>query len=202
MRKLRSGRGPLVAAALTVAIAGSGAAAYAAASSGGTASSGEQVATVAPGPERELRAYGLSGSEDAPVFTLADGQSVGVVSNGAASCLVRRSGAEWAGETCATTAAIAEGHGVSVSDECGSTGKNLMEIMGLAPEGVAAVVLLSSDGTSQRDTVLDGAFKFDGTNPATGGPYPTGVQWLGSNGSAVGTAPLPVNGEHFCLPTS
>jgi hypothetical protein len=202
MMKIASRKSLLVAGALTTALAVSGAGAYAAASSGTDAGPGEQAATVAPGPERQLRANGLNASEAKPLFTLANGARVGLVSNATAKCLVRSLGTRFAGETCATTAEIAEGHATSVGDECGSTGKNLMEITGLAPEGVLSVRLVSSDGTSQSTSVVSGAFKFDGTNPVAGGPYPTGLEWLGSDASRVGTAGLPVQGDEFCLPTS
>ncbi|MCW3017736.1 MAG: hypothetical protein JWN10_44 [Solirubrobacterales bacterium] len=192
----------LVAGALTTALAVSGAGAYAAASSGTDAGPGEQAASVPPGPERQLRASGLKASEAQPLFSLANGERVGLVSNAATKCLVRSLGSRFAGETCATTAEIAEGHASLVGDECGSTGKNLMEITGLAPEGVLSVRLISSDGTFRTTAIVSGAFKFDGTNPVTGGPYPTGVEWVGSDGSRVGTAGLPVNGDQFCEPTA
>ena len=202
MMKMGSRKSLLVAGAVTTALAVSGAGAYAAANSGTDAGPGEQAATVAPGPERQLRANGLNASEAQPLFSLANGERVGLVSNAATKCLVRSLGSRFAGETCATTAEIAEGHATSVGDECGSTGKNLMEITGLAPEGVLSVRLISSDGTSRSTSVLSGAFKFDGTNPVAGGPYPTGVEWVGTDASRVGTAGLPVNGDQFCEPTS
>jgi hypothetical protein len=202
MMRIGSRKRLLVAVALTTALAVSGAGAYAAASSGTDAGPGEQAATVAPGPERQLRASGLNASEAQPLFSLANGERVGLVSNTATKCLVRSLGSRFAGETCATTAEIAEGHGVSITDECATTGNNLMEITGLAPEGVLSVRLISSDGTSQSTSVASGAFKFDGTNPMAGGPYPTGIEWVGSNGGSVGTAGLPVAGDHFCEPTS
>jgi hypothetical protein len=192
----------LVASAAATALAMSGAAAYAAANSGTGAGPGEQAATVPPGPERQLRANGLNASAPKPLFTLANGESVGLVSNAAAKCLVRSLGSRFADETCATTAEIAEGHATSVGDECGSTGKNLMEITGLAPERVLNVRLINSDGTSRTTSIVSGAFKFDGTNPVAGRPYPTGVEWVGSDGGRVGTAGLPVNGDQFCEPTS
>jgi hypothetical protein len=202
MMKMGSRKSLLVAGAVTTALAVSGAGAYAAANSATNASPGEQAATVAPGPERQLRASGLNASEAKPLFTLANGESVGLVSNAVTKCLVRSLGSRFSGETCATAAEIAEGHATSVGDECGSTGKNLMEITGLAPEGVVSVRLISSDGTSRSTSVVSGAFKFDGTNPVADGPYSTGIEWVGSNGSSVGTAGLPVAGDHFCEPTS
>ena len=202
MMRMGSRKSLLVAAAVATALAVSGAGAYAAANSGTGAGPGERAATVASGPERQLRATGLNASDARPLFTLANGESVGLVSNAAAKCLVRSLGSRFAGETCATTAEIAQGHATSVGDECGWTGKNLMEITGLAPEGVVSVRLISSDGTSRSTSVLSGAFKFDGTNPVAGGPYPTGLEWVGSDVSRVGTAGLPVAGDQFCEPTS
>ena len=202
MMTMGSRKSLLVAGAVTTALAVSGAGAYAAANSGTDAGPGERAATVAPGPERQLRASGLNSSQAKPLFSLANGERVGIVSNTATKCLVRSLGSRFAGETCATTAEIAEGHGVSVGDECGSTGKNLMEITGLAPNGAVSVRLISSDKTSRSASVVSGAFKFDGTNPVAGGPYPTGLEWVGSDASRVGTAGLPVNGDQFCEPTS
>jgi len=200
--KIASRKNLLLAGALATALAVSGAGAYAAASSGTGAGPGEQAATVPPGPERQLRANGLNASEAKPLFTLANGERVGLVSNAATKCLVRSLAGRFAGETCATTAEIAEGHATTVGDECASTGRNLMEITGLAPEGVLSVRLISSDGTSRSTPVVSGAFKFDGSNPVADGPYPTGLEWVGSDASRVGTAGLPVDGDQFCLPTS
>jgi hypothetical protein len=188
----------LVAGAVATALAVTGAGAYAAANSGSVRSPGEQAARVAPGPERQLRASGLNASEAQPLFTLANGESVGFVSNAATKCLVRSRGSRFAGETCAGSAEIAEGRATSVGDECGPAGRNLMEITGLAPEGVLGVRLISSDGASRTTPVLSGAFKFDGTNPVAGGPYPTGIEWVGSDGGRAGTAGLPVQGDQFC----
>jgi hypothetical protein len=202
MMTMGSRKSLLVAGAVTTALAVSGAGAYAAANSGTDAGPGERAATVAPGPERQLRANGLNASEAKPLFALANGERVGLVSNAATKCLVRSLGSRFAGETCATTAEIAEGHATSVGDECGSTGKNLMEITGLAPEGVLSVRLISSDGTSRSTPIVSGAFKFDGTNPIAGVPYPTGLEWVGSDASRAGTAGLPVAGDQFCEPTS
>ena len=202
MMKIGSRKGLLVAGALTTALAVSGAGAYAAANSGTDAGPGERAATVAPGPERQLRAGGLNASEAQPLFFLANGKRVGLVSNAVTKCLVLSLGSRFAGEMCATTAEIAEGHGISITDECATTGNDLMEITGLAPEGVLGVRLISSDGTARSASVLSGAFKFDGTNPVAGGPYPTGLEWVGSDASRVGTARLPVAGDQFCEPTS
>ena len=104
MMKMGSRKSLLVAGAVTTALAVSGAGAYAAASSATNASPGEQAATVPPGPERQLRASGLNASEAKPLFTLANGESVGLVSNDVTKCLVRSLGSRFAGETCATTA--------------------------------------------------------------------------------------------------
>jgi hypothetical protein len=202
MKKKGSRKSLFFAGTAVAVLAMSGAGAYAAARSTTAAGPGEQAATVAPGPERQLRSNGLGASEAKPLFTLANGESVGLVSNAATKCLVRSLGGKFAGETCATPSEIAEGHAISISDECGSPGRDLMEITGLVPEGASEVRLISSDGTSQSTSVTSGAFKFDGTNPAPDAPYPTGVEWVGANGSSAGTAGLPVEGDHFCLPTS
>jgi hypothetical protein len=201
MKRLGSRKAAVVAGIVTAALAVAGVSAYAAASSIIGSSPGEQVASVEPGPEREARAYGMTASQATPLFTLADGKSAALVANGLAKCLLLSVDDRDAGETCATTPEIAQGHGVSVSDECGSTGKNLMEIIGLAPQAAARVRLLSSDGSSRTAPVLSGAFKFDGTNPAAGEPYPTGLEWVDSSGSSLGTAGLPVHGDEFCLPS-
>jgi hypothetical protein len=125
---------------------------------------------------------------------------VAIVGDDLSKCLIRTIGAR-TGDMCASTSGIAEGHGISVGDECGSSGKNLMEITGLAPEGAMSARLRSSNGTSQRTPVIDGAFRFDGTNPAEGAPYPTGVEWMAASGASMGSAALPVEGDNFCLPT-
>jgi hypothetical protein len=50
--------------------------------------------------------------------------------------------------------------------------------------------------------VIDGAFAFDGTNPAQGAPYPIAVEWEAANAAtSTATAALPVEGDNFCLPT-
>jgi hypothetical protein len=202
MMKMGSRKCLLVAAAGATALAVTGAGTYAAANSGAGAGPGGRAATVAPGTQRQLRATGLNASEAQPLFSLANGERVGLASNAGTKCLVVSLDSRFAGETCATTAEIAEGHATSVGDECGSTGKNLMEITGLAPEAVVSVRLISSDGTSRSTSVVSGAFKFDGTNPEAGGRYPTGLEWVGNDGGKIGTAGLPVNGDQFCKPTS
>lgn len=159
----------------------------------------EQLQTQPAGPGRFAKAYGLDIAQATPAFTLRNGAQVSVVENRTAKCmLTRRNGG--LGETCDTRAGVAQGQAISVTDECGTAGSNLMEIVGLAPEGVAAVRLDASDGSSQPTSVRDGAFKFDGTNPAANSPYPTGVTWIASDGSQAGHAPLPVDGSRFCLP--
>jgi hypothetical protein len=203
MKRFGDRRGVIVVSVAAIVVAAASMGAYAAANSGSGAgvSSLQQLRTGAPGLGRFARADGLTPSDATPVFTLANGESVGVVENSAAKCLIRSLDGH-SDETCATTAEIAEGKGISVGDECGSAGKNLMEITGLAPDGTVSVRMKSSDGTAQTATVVDGTFKFDGTNPAQGAPYPTGVEWVASSGATIGSADLPVQGDDFCLPTS
>jgi hypothetical protein len=198
MKTLRP-KGPAIVGIAVACVAASGLAAYAAASSGGepTASEVEQFTKVAPGPGRALRESGLSASNATPAFTLPDGSTVSTVTNGATTCLVR-SVQGHDGATCASPAGIAEGHGISVSDECGTGGDNRMEIIGLAPNGAQNAVLRSSDGTTQSTAVVSGAFMFDATNPAPGAPYPKTVEWLGATGGTMGAAALPVKGDDFC----
>jgi hypothetical protein len=201
MSKMHRRKGLMVAGVLAAITAAGGVGAYAATGGTSNASPGEQAATVPPGPERLLRANGLSASNAIPVFSLANGDSVGLLTGTNTKCLVRTIGGHVAGESCANAAGIVEGQAISVTDECGTSGKNLMEITGLAPEGTTQVRLKSSDGTSQIVSVVSGAFKVDGTNPGAGDPYPTGVEWVGNNGISGGSAPLPVKGGEFCLPT-
>jgi hypothetical protein len=202
MRNMHRRKRLMVAGVLTVAAASGGVAAYA--TTGGAsetgAGPGQQLATVPPGPERLLRANGLNASNAVPVFSLENGDSVGLLTATNTKCLVRSLDGRVAGESCSSDAGITEGRGISVSDECGTNGKNLMEITGLAPEGTAQVRLKISDGNSQTVPVVSGAFKVDGTNPGPGDPYPTGVEWLGNDGTSGGSAPLPVTGDEFCLP--
>ena len=187
---------------VTAVVAISAVVAYAAvgAGSGPTASPLAQLRTGAPGPDRFAGTDGLNPADAKHVFTLANGVSVGIVGNALSKCVIRTIGGR-TGATCASTAAIAEGHGISVGDECGATGRNLMEIVGLAPEGATNVRLRSSDGTSNTTPVIGGAFRFDGTNPVKGAPYPIGVEWEAATGASMGTAALPVEGDNFCLPT-
>jgi hypothetical protein len=203
MRRFGRRRGLIVASVVMVVVAAASMGAYAAASGGSGAGVAQlqQLRTGTTGLGRFARADGLTSSDATPVFTLSNGDSVGVVESAVAKCLIRSLNG-YSGETCATTAEIAEGKGISVGDECGSTGKNLMEITGLAPDGAVSVRLKISNGAVQTTAVVDGAFKFDGTNPAQGAPYPTGVEWIASSGAAIGSAGLPVQGDDFCLPTS
>jgi hypothetical protein len=193
----------IAATVVTAGVAISAVVAYAAVGAGGgpTASPLAQLKTGAPGPDRFASAAGLNPADAKHVFTLANGVSVGVVGNALSKCLIRTIDGR-TGDTCASTADIAEGHGISVGDECGTSGRNLMEITGLAPEGAVSVRLRSSDGTSKTTPVIDGAFRFDGTNPVQGAAYPIGVEWVAASGASMATAALPVEGDNFCLPTS
>ena len=56
---------------------------------------GNRLATVPPGPERLLRANGLNASNAVPVFSLANGDSVGLLTGTNTKCLVRTSMAMW-----------------------------------------------------------------------------------------------------------
>jgi len=159
-----------------------------------------RLAVLAPGPGHLLRAEGASITKAKQVFTLADGDELSVASGPSGRCLLRRRKGKPAGEACASEDGIEAGHGISVADECGYSGQNRMQITGLAPEGVRTVRLQWSDGTNQETEVIDGAFRFEGHNPAASEPYPTGVQWIAANGSSEESAPLPVNGAEFCLP--
>jgi hypothetical protein len=203
MKRLMRHSGLTLGALIVLASAATAIGAYAAASAGsGTQPSPIESLRAGPaGPGAFARASGLDPAAATPVFTLRNGENVSVVANASAKCLVRKAGARTAGETCDTLAAIDEGKAISVSDECGASGHQLMEVTGLAPEGVASVRLVSSDGSYQTATVVNGSFKFDGTNPAQGAPYPTGVDWIKSDGASVGTAQLPVEGDQFCIPT-
>lgn len=161
---------------------------------------GQKLASVEPGPNRFARAEGLDAADATHVFSLANGEQVGVVSNANATCLVKTLSGRTVGEACAGAAGVSQGQAITVGDECGAAEANRMEIVGLAPAGAASVRLTSSDGSSSTTQVIRGAFRFEGTNPAPGEPYPTGVQWLADDGAESGSAPLPVNGDNFCLP--
>ena len=167
----------------------------------GEESPGQQIASVAPGANRFVRAEGLDASNAKPVFALANGEQVGVVSSATVTCLVKTVGGSPAGDACAGPVGISQGQAITVRDECGAAEANRMEIVGLAPAGVTSVRLTRSDGSSSTTQVTGGAFRFEGRNPAPGEPYPTGVQWLVAGGAGSGSAPLPVDGDHFCLPT-
>ncbi len=200
MTRIRRHRHLVVAgAAATVAVVG-GVGAYAAigSASGGEPSSGAQVASVSSGPNRLLRANGLALSNAVPVLSLKNGDVVSLLVGSGTKCLVRTTAGHIVGESCARETTLAAGQGISVSDECGTSGHNLMEIIGLAPEGATGVRLKNSDGTSKTTFVVDGAFKFDGTNPGPSEAFPVGVEWLESGVS--GAAGLPIVGDEFCLP--
>jgi hypothetical protein len=197
MRAFRRSRLLLVAVLATV--IGAGLAAYALADAG-SGSTVDQI-KANPGPQAFVQAYNLSTSEGQAAFTLHDGQTVSVLDQGTTRCLLHGIGTQTTGR-CFPQAEVSEGQAVTVYDECASGGKNLMEITGLAPAGTAGVRLISSDGSSQDTAVVDGAFKFEGTNPAQGAPYPTNVEWVASSGAAAGSAELPVKAGQFCLPTS
>jgi hypothetical protein len=186
---------------LALATAAIGAYAVASADSGAQPSPIESLRAGPGGPGVFAHASDLNPAVAAPVFALRDGREVSVVANASAKCLISKAGARIAGETCDTVAAIDEGKAISVSDECSVSGHQLMEVNGLAPEGVTSVRLVSSDGSYQVTTVVDGAFEFDGTNPAEGAPYPTGIAWIASDGASAGTAQWPVEGDQFCIPT-
>jgi len=187
---------------VTVALTVSAVAAYAA-SGGGSGSQSTPIQQLAgsPGPGGLARANGLNPTAATPAFALRNGDTVSVVANATARCLIRSRGTVTAGETCDTRAAVDEGAAIGVTDECGTSGRDLMEVAGLAPDGVAAVRLNSSEGSYQTAAVVDGAFKFDGTNPSPNGPYPTGVTWITGTGAVAGGAALPVHGNQFCIPT-
>lgn len=194
----------IVVTAVAVALLVGGLGVYAAASSGSEpeATPVEQLAAEPTGPGRLARAYDLNPAEATTSFSLRNGEKVGVLRGPAAKCLISTGEGRTAGETCDTLAAINDGQAISVTDECGVSSGKLMEIIGLVPEGVSTVRLNSSDGSYRSTDVLNGAFKFDGTNPAPGAPYPTGVEWIASGGADAGVAALPVSGDEFCIPTS
>ncbi len=196
MRKHR--RSLILAGCLALAAAGGGAAALADTNS---ATPGAALEASEPGSGHERRALGAQAAPAQPVFTLRDGDQVAVVRGTGGRCLIRTRDGSPAGESCAADATAASaGEGIAVTDECGTAGDHLMEITGLAPEGVSQVALRYDDGSSRTTTVVDGAFRFEGTNPAPGEPYPVSVAWL-SGESQTGSAALPVRGGQFCLPT-
>jgi hypothetical protein len=201
MTPFRRQKGVVVGGLIAVAVGLGGVGAYAATGHNGDAQSvspGEQIAGVPTGPWRMVRANGLNAQDATHVFSLRNGESVGIVGDATAKCLVRTLGSRQAGEGCSLVSGLAQGNGITVSDECGSGEKGFMEILGLAPTSAASVRLLSSDGTSQLTSVVNGAFRFEGMNPPKGAPYPTGVEWVSGAGTGAGTAPLPVGGDGFC----
>ena len=189
--------------ALTIlAVAGATGAYAAVAGSGGSQPpSGAQIAATPAGPGRLVRAYGLDPSLARMVSTLQNGDTVAVVNGSVARCLIREHAGQLAGEACEPLAELTSGRGITVTDECGAVGSQLMEITGLAPEGATTVRLIYNAGTSQTAPVEDGTFKFDGSNPRPNEPYPSAVEWQ-SNGQPSGTALLPVENGQFCLPTN
>jgi hypothetical protein len=203
MRRISKRKKALFVGGLVVVLATCGLGALAAISSGSDpqATPVEQLAATPTGPGRFMRAYGLSSAEATTVFSLGNGQTVSIVGGTLGKCLIR-SGVGGSSEGCDTPAVIDEGKAIWVADECATSGENRMEITGLAPEGVSAVRLDKSNGTHEEARVADGAFEFEGTNPASGDPYPTSVEWLDASGASVGEASLPVNGDEFCIPAS
>lgn len=161
----------------------------------------EQLKAEPTGPGRFARAYGLSATEATHVFTLGNGIAISVAANATAKCLFA-SRDQVTSETCHTITTVNEGKAIGVTDECGSAGDDRMAITGLAPESATKVQLKDSDGSTTTAIVDRGAFRFEGTNPAEGEPYPTGVVWLSSRDEEIGNAALPVEGDHFCLPAS
>ncbi len=142
---------------------------------------------------------GLDPALAVKLFTLRNGQSVSVLRGASGECLIRGTAGRGA-ETCGTVDAIDAGEEISVFDECGTSGANLMEIMGLAPTGVPTARLVWSDGAHEDTAVTQGVYNFEGTNPASSAPYPVGVVWIDANGAAGGEAVFPVEGNNFCLP--
>jgi hypothetical protein len=201
MRLPKPSRRAVIGAAVASCLVAVTVAAYAAADSA-SSRRGDAMQQLAAGggPTRFARAYGLNPQDAVPVFRLRNGQAVAVVGNATAKCMIRQDGAENA-ETCDDIEAIDEGQAISVLDECATNGRNLMEITGLAPEGVSAARLLWSDGRTEDAALTQGTFKFDSSNPAPRAPYPTGIAWLEGD-NAVGHAVFPVQGDAFCLPTS
>ena len=192
-------RSRLLLVGLLVAALGAGAAAIALAD-GSPGTPVEQLQSH-PGSEAFIAPYGVHASERQAVFTLDNGQTVSVIDKESTRCLLHGKESQVTGR-CFADEAVNAGEAVTVSDECGSSGSNRMEITGLAPDGAATVKLNSSDGTSMETSVVDGAFRFEGTNPGQGEPYPTGVEWVSSGGTSTGSAGLPVNGDEFCEPAS
>jgi len=190
-----------IAVAMLSVIAASGA--YAAVSSvaGKQAPSGAQVAATPAGPGRLARAYGVNPTLARVVSTLHNGDIVTVANGPSARCLIRESAGEISNEACAPLSELASVRTIAVTDECGTASSQEMEITGLAPDGATTVRLIDNDGSSRTAPIEGGTFKFDGTNPPPGQPYPTTVEWL-ADGQPSGIALLPVRDGQFCLPTS
>lgn len=140
-------------------------------------------------------------SDARPVVTLKHGRDLSVIISDGAKCVVMRRGVRPVTASCvgAHTASGAGEGTISVNDECGSAGKNLMEVTGLAPEDASAVRLLMSDGTSHTGSITDGVFSFEGTNPGPQEPYPTGIEWVRGQESTPAEQ-WPVAGRQFCEP--
>jgi hypothetical protein len=191
---------PVAITVLTAAITAGSVAAYATTTPGHPPriATSALIQSVPRGPWRLVRANGLSPASAQPVFRLRNGQTVSVLSGAGGKCLLQRSKSV-GGETCGSLDAIDEGEAISVTDECGSSGHGLMEITGLAPAGVREVRLEKTDATHEDAAVEAGAFKFEGTNPASGAPYPNEIEWRGKGGTDAGTATLPVRGDEFCI---
>ncbi len=146
---------------------------------------------------RTVSVAALTDSPGTPVFA-GSALDAHVVARASYRCLTL--GTRHAqGQACGTRAEINEGSIIAVTDECGSSGSNRMNIAGLAPEGTETVRLRYSDGSSEETPVEDGAFLFAGSNPTPGAPYPDGVRWLGAGGADLGAAELPVVGDQFCI---
>jgi hypothetical protein len=146
-----------------------------------------------------MRAFNLQGAPSERAFGLANGDGVNVVAGPQGKCLIRVLGARLAGEACASYPEIAAGEAVQVTDECAAASRHLMEITGIAPEGVTGVAIRYSDGSTAAAAIVDHVFKFDGQNPTPGARYPTGILWSDGAG-VVGDVGLPVAGDQFCLP--
>ena len=190
-----------VGTAATLGLCGVALGAYAAADSRPASPLGAKVQVAgAESSARSAEAFGLNPADAIPVFQLRNGEDVAAVGSSDAACLIRTKGGQ-STETCDSRVAINEGRAVSVLDECGTSGRNLMEITGLAPDGVSAARLAWTDGTVQAAAIVHGAFRFEASNPAPGAAYPTGIGWINTNGSSVGQAVFPVRGDQFCLPT-
>ncbi len=154
--------------------------AYAAAEGLTGSSAGEVRQLVAESrPGQFARKYGLNPADAVAVFKLRNGQIASVVAGSSAKCLIQTN-ANHTSETCDTTAAIAEGQAISVQDECGTAGGNLMEITGLAPPGIVSARLRWSDGSAKDATVTNGAFS--SPQPIQPRALPTR---LASNGSTA-----------------